>query len=149
MRDFMITYISLWGISAVGSAPHWQCGGQGFESPMLHQKIPGLEPWYFFASQGFEPLTSCSKSLIWEKQSGGLFRSRLLRFVPFARKSVAETWIRTPGVCSKSLIGRNSPVDCFVADCITFEPFARKSIAEGDSAPLISASVLPKVIYKK
>ena len=26
------------GISAVGSAPHWQCGGQGFESPMLHQK---------------------------------------------------------------------------------------------------------------
>ena len=55
MRDFMITYISLWGISAVGSAPHWQCGGQGFESPMLHQKIPGFEPWYFFASQGFEP----------------------------------------------------------------------------------------------
>ena len=25
------------GISAVGSAPHWQCGGQEFESPMLHQ----------------------------------------------------------------------------------------------------------------
>ena len=24
------------GISAVGSASHWQCGGQGFESPMLH-----------------------------------------------------------------------------------------------------------------
>ena len=24
------------GISAVGSAPHWQCGGQGFKSPMLH-----------------------------------------------------------------------------------------------------------------
>lgn len=37
MRDFMLIYISLWGISAVGSAPHWQCGGQGFESPMLHQ----------------------------------------------------------------------------------------------------------------
>ena len=104
MRDFMITYISLWGISAVGSAPHWQCGGQGFESPMLHQKIPGLEPWYFFASQGFEPLTSCSKSSIWEKQSSGLFRSRLLFFVLFTQKSVAEAWIRTPGVCSKSLI---------------------------------------------
>ena len=96
MRDFMIIYISLRGISAVGSAPHWQCGGQGFESPMLHQKIPGLEPWYFFASQGFEPLTSGSKSSIWEKQSGGLFRSRLLRFVPFARKSVFEAGIRTP-----------------------------------------------------
>ena len=26
------------GISAVGSASHWQCGGQGFKSPMLHQK---------------------------------------------------------------------------------------------------------------
>ena len=25
-----------WGISAVGSASHWQCGGQGFKSPMLH-----------------------------------------------------------------------------------------------------------------
>lgn len=25
------------GISAVGSASHWQCGGQGFKSPMLHQ----------------------------------------------------------------------------------------------------------------
>ena len=24
------------GISAVGSAQHWQCWGQEFESPMLH-----------------------------------------------------------------------------------------------------------------
>ena len=31
-------YIRRWGISAVGSAQHWQCWGQGFESPMLHQK---------------------------------------------------------------------------------------------------------------
>ena len=31
------------GISAAGSAPHWQCGGQGFKSPMLHQyKTPLL-----------------------------------------------------------------------------------------------------------
>lgn len=29
------------GISAVGSASHWQCGGQGFKSPMLHQKKYG------------------------------------------------------------------------------------------------------------
>ena len=28
------------GISAVGSAQHWQCWGQGFESPMLHQTKP-------------------------------------------------------------------------------------------------------------
>ena len=27
---------TIWGIGAVGSAPHWQCGGQGFESPILH-----------------------------------------------------------------------------------------------------------------
>ena len=27
------------GISAVGSAPHWQCGGHGFKSRMLHQKV--------------------------------------------------------------------------------------------------------------
>ena len=26
------------GISAAGSAPHWQCGGQRFESAMLHIK---------------------------------------------------------------------------------------------------------------
>ena len=30
-----LTY--LWGISAAGSARHWQCRGQGFKSPMLHQ----------------------------------------------------------------------------------------------------------------
>ena len=33
VRGFPLT----WGISAVGSAPHWQCGGHGFESRMLHQ----------------------------------------------------------------------------------------------------------------
>ncbi len=27
--------LSLWGISAVGSASHWQCEGHGFESRML------------------------------------------------------------------------------------------------------------------
>ena len=27
--------ILLWGVSAVGSARHWQCRGQGFESPTL------------------------------------------------------------------------------------------------------------------
>ena len=35
---FTITYNLFWGISAVGSAQHWQCWGQGFESPMLHQR---------------------------------------------------------------------------------------------------------------
>lgn len=26
------------GISAAGSAPHWQCGGQEFDPPMLHHR---------------------------------------------------------------------------------------------------------------
>ena len=29
-----------WGCGAVGSAPDWQSGGQGFESPQLHHKKP-------------------------------------------------------------------------------------------------------------
>ncbi len=33
----MIYYHPLRGISAAGSAQHWQCWGQEFESPMLHQ----------------------------------------------------------------------------------------------------------------
>ena len=36
------------GISAVGSAQHWQCWGQGFESPMLHQKIQLERVGFFF-----------------------------------------------------------------------------------------------------
>lgn len=32
------TYIIAWGVSAVGSARHWQCRGQGFESPTLQIK---------------------------------------------------------------------------------------------------------------
>ena len=30
-----------WGCGAVGSAPDWQSGGKGFESPQLHHQIPG------------------------------------------------------------------------------------------------------------
>ena len=29
---------AVWGISAAGSAQHWQCWGQEFESPMLHHQ---------------------------------------------------------------------------------------------------------------
>ena len=32
----MITFAETRGISAVGSAQHWQCWGQEFESPYLH-----------------------------------------------------------------------------------------------------------------
>lgn len=30
--------LALWGISAAGSASHWQCEGHGFESRMLQEK---------------------------------------------------------------------------------------------------------------
>ena len=36
----MVYYLPLRGISAAGSAQHWQCWGQEFESPMLHQEEP-------------------------------------------------------------------------------------------------------------
>ena len=38
LRDAGRAAIHSRGISAVGSAQHWQCWGQGFESPMLHKK---------------------------------------------------------------------------------------------------------------
>ena len=43
------------GISAVGSAQHWQCWGQGFKSPMLHQKnlqSDGLEVFQLYSPYG-------------------------------------------------------------------------------------------------
>lgn len=33
------------GCSAVGSAPHWQCGGHGFESRQLHAVWMAWRPW--------------------------------------------------------------------------------------------------------
>jgi hypothetical protein len=37
--------VSSGGRGAAGSAPHWQCGGQGFESPRLHPKrVPKRGP---------------------------------------------------------------------------------------------------------
>lgn len=27
----------IWGISSAGRAPEWHSGGQGFDSPILHQ----------------------------------------------------------------------------------------------------------------
>ena len=50
-RVLLPIFISFRGISAVGSAPHWQCGGQGFKSPILHQKSSkqaGLLDFSFF-----------------------------------------------------------------------------------------------------
>ena len=35
MLNYHLSLMRAFG--AVGSAPHWQCGGQGFESPKVHQ----------------------------------------------------------------------------------------------------------------
>ena len=32
----MLYFLSVRGIGAAGSVPHWQCGGHGFESRILH-----------------------------------------------------------------------------------------------------------------
>ena len=42
------------GVSAVGSAQHWQCWGQGFESPTLHQRaVPAPNCSTFCAAARF------------------------------------------------------------------------------------------------
>lgn len=38
----------LWGISAAGSASHWQCEGHGFESRMLHDRKSQENSGYAF-----------------------------------------------------------------------------------------------------
>ena len=44
LSKFMVLCIPRWGISAVGSAPQWHCGGQEFESLMLHHQRPIRTP---------------------------------------------------------------------------------------------------------
>ena len=45
---------NIWGISAVGSARHSHCRGQGFDSPMLHHVTTQYliqSAWFFFLSK--------------------------------------------------------------------------------------------------
>ncbi len=46
------------GISAVGSAQHWQCWGQGFKSPMLHHKKHFFEVLFCFSCINFDRYTA-------------------------------------------------------------------------------------------
>lgn len=41
--------LSIWGFGAVGSAPDWQSGGQGFKSPKLHQRKQRQENTLIFS----------------------------------------------------------------------------------------------------
>lgn len=41
-----------WGVGAAGSARHWQCRGQGFESPTLHHKKTSLKEVFFIVKMG-------------------------------------------------------------------------------------------------
>ena len=55
-----------WGISAVGSAPHWQCGGHGFESRMLHQKEkPPTRRFFFLYFSLLSLLSSLLSAVLW------------------------------------------------------------------------------------
>ena len=47
------------GISAVGSAPHWQCGGHGFKSRMLHFLTPESISGVIFLPE--IPILNCKK----------------------------------------------------------------------------------------
>ena len=38
-----IQFCDKWGLSSAGRAPRWQRGGQGFDSPRLHQSSKGLK----------------------------------------------------------------------------------------------------------
>src|SRR5438128_8356415 len=43
-RQFRLPVLVGWGRSSVGRAPQWHCGGQGFESPRLHQSSIRMKP---------------------------------------------------------------------------------------------------------
>jgi hypothetical protein len=60
-----------WGCSSVGRALHWQCKGQGFESPQLHRRLCT------------EPAPSLTKEPV-------LLSGTFLRF-PFDEGSLSET----------------------------------------------------------
>ena len=65
------------GISAAGSASHWQCGGRGFESHMLHQSPKGVSLWglFFtsslFTTNAFGALEVICNSEKWKRVSQG------------------------------------------------------------------------------
>ena len=57
----MISCIARWGISAVGSAPQWHCGGQEFESLMLHHNLS--ENAYVFRHFSCSGIQKASKKI--------------------------------------------------------------------------------------
>ena len=65
------------GCGAAGSAPAWHAGGQGFESPQLHQYRKEREP-----SPGDGSLSCCQRQLFVERNSSG------------AGQSAVQLWLR-------------------------------------------------------
>ena len=63
--------VTEWGVSAVGSAQHWQCWGQGFESPTLHQESH-VKAWDFSFSVFLEFVLK--QLLILQKSTVARFR---------------------------------------------------------------------------
>ena len=53
------------GCGAAGSAPHWQCGGQGFESPQLHSlEGPELLGWRVLRASGEQDQQRSSPQIV-------------------------------------------------------------------------------------
>src|SRR5215472_9187322 len=62
--------ISLWACSSAGRAPALQAGGQGFESPHVHQHLPDCKRLKKFASAGSLDFsctlcTNCAQTRHW------------------------------------------------------------------------------------
>lgn len=75
------------GISAVGSAPHWQCGGQGFKSPMLHQKnrYQFLRCLFFYTiKRGLETNSDLTDAVTSNREKGPVDLLIVEKKVPYA-----------------------------------------------------------------
>ena len=55
-----VQWAARWGLSSAGRALHWQCRGQGFDSPRLHQPSLKLR----LAGRSALPATSRSLSFV-------------------------------------------------------------------------------------
>lgn len=65
-----------WGYGAAGSAPHWQCGGQG-SSPLSSTIIPGQTTWDFLSrGPGMAEGISIGATQKWPVEAGGVGQRR-------------------------------------------------------------------------
>ena len=79
-----LSFWLLWGCSAVGRAPEWHSGGQGFDSPQLHHdKLSG--------SKGF---TTCRRRPFFSDFSTVNMPSGCFRRTNFSTSTLRTEWIQ-------------------------------------------------------